>query len=79
MPFVWPFLISLQAALVRFGWTIALLILTQPFEHFRSEHLVWKHLFRATSSHVTALVTVFDFGGDPAADFVRMRMVPPFG
>jgi hypothetical protein len=31
------------------------------------------------SSHVAALVTAFDFGGDPAADFVRMRMVPPFG
>lgn len=41
--------------------------------------VVWKHLFRTTSSHVAALVTVFDFGGNPAADFVRMRMVPPFG
>jgi|HubBroStandDraft_2_1064218.scaffolds.fasta_scaffold80660_1 hypothetical protein len=38
-----------------------------------------KHLLQATFSHVAVLVTVFDFGGDPAADFVRMRMEPPFG
>ena len=38
-----------------------------------------KHLLRATFSHVAVLVAVFDFGGDPAADFVRMRMEPPFG
>ena len=33
-------------------------------------------LLRAVFSHVASLVTVFDFGGDPAADFVRMRMEP---
>jgi hypothetical protein len=38
-----------------------------------------KHLLQAAFSHVAVLVTVFDFGGDPAADFVRMRMEPPFG
>jgi hypothetical protein len=38
-----------------------------------------KHLLQAAFSHVAVLVTVFDFGDDPAADFVRMRMEPPFG
>ena len=38
-----------------------------------------KHLLQAAFSHVAVLVTVFDFGGDPAADFVRMRIEPPFG
>jgi hypothetical protein len=36
-------------------------------------------LLQATVSHVAVLVPVFDFGGDPAGDFVRMRMEPPFG
>jgi len=35
-----------------------------------------KHLFWSTFSHVAP---VFDFEGDPAADFLRMRMEPPFG
>jgi Antibiotic biosynthesis monooxygenase len=38
-----------------------------------------KHLLQAAFSHVAVLVTVFDFGDDPAADFVRIRMEPPFG
>jgi hypothetical protein len=36
-------------------------------------------VLRPTVAHVAVLVTVFDFGGDPASDFVRMRMNPPFG
>ena len=38
-----------------------------------------EHLLQVTLSHVAVLVTVFDFSGDPAAAFVRMRMEPPFG
>jgi hypothetical protein len=39
----------------------------------------WTLPSRFAFSHVAVLVGVFDFGGDPAADFVRMRMEPPFG
>src|SRR4051794_9343884 len=37
------------------------------------------HIPRARSSHVAGLAEVFDFGGDSAADFLRMRKEPPFG
>ena len=45
----------------------------------RETRVVWKTLFRATSTHIGVLVTDFDFGGDPATGLVRIRMVPPFG
>jgi hypothetical protein len=34
---------------------------------------------RRLFSHVAVLVTAFDLGADPAADFLRMRMEPSFG
>ena len=54
-------------------------IAQMPDDNVRCDGQLGKYLLRATLSHVAVLVAVFDFGGDPAADFVRMRMEPPFG